>query len=305
MNTAIKKSQMIVEYHCLDLPYAPIRFHKRSELNKLIHSIEQNDQLVPVVVVPSVSERWILMDGYLRIKALQFVGKDTANAEVWECKPAEALLTLLTEYQSRTWEIFEESLLLRELQSQYHLSQQEIATRIGRDRSWISRRLALIDHLPEPIIKAILSGKLSPWVAQRVLVPVARATPMHAELLLSYFIKNEISTREAQLFYNHYQRSNRQQRFNMVNNPELFFKAQKLMEAEQKAKELRVGPEGTWHTQYKLAISALVQLAQTAPQILFPNQALAEREQYLNEFQQIKIQFTFLSNAIQGISNVK
>lgn len=305
MNTAIKKSQMIIEHHCLDLPYAPIRFHKRSALNKLIHSIELHDQLVPVVVVPSVPQQWILMDGYLRIKALQFVGKDTANAEVWECKPAEALLTLLTEYQSRTWEVFEESLLLRELQSQYHLSQQEIAARIGRDRSWINRRLALINHLPESVMKAILSGKLSLWVAQRILVPVARATPSHAELLLSYFIKSEISTREAQLFYNHYQRSNRQQRFNMVNNPELFFKAQKLIETEQKAKELRMGPEGTWHTQCKLAISALTQLTETASQILFPNQELAERDQYLNEFQQIKTQFTFLGNAIQGISNVK
>jgi ParB family chromosome partitioning protein len=301
---AIKKNLLTVEHHCLQLPYAAIRLHRREALQTLVVSIQQYGQLAPVVIVPK-EQQWILMDGYLRVRALKLAGKDTVHAEIWECEPAEALLTLLTGYQARPWEVFEEALLLRELKTQYGFSQENISERIGRDQSWISRRLSLIEYLSDPIVAAILKGKLSHWVAQRILAPMARAISEHADLLLHYLIKNPLSTREAQLFYNHYQKSNRQQRLNMVNNPELFFKAQKLIEIEQKAKELRTGPEGTWHVQYKLAISALVQLTQTASQILFPNQALAEREQYLNEFQQIKTQFTFLSNAIQGISNVK
>jgi len=303
MNTGIKKSQIIVEHHCLGLPYAPIRLHKRSDLNKLVASIAEHNQLVPIVIVPSAPQHWVLMDGYLRVKALQLVGKDTANAEVWECEPAEALLILLIEHQSRPWEVFEEALLLRELQIHYGLSQQNIATRIGRDRSWISRRLTLIDQLPDSILQAVLKGRLSPWIAQRILAPVARATQEHADRLLSYLLKVKTSTREVQYFYDHYQQANCQERLNMVNDPELFFKAHKLLEAEKKANHLRAGPEGKWKAHCSIIVSSLAQLTQLTAKIFYANQPLPERTELLKRLKQAQTALYALNCKVEGLTN--
>src|SRR5277367_5994078 len=149
MNNAIKKTLMTVEHHCLDLAYAPIRLQQQGTLNKLIHSIEQHGQLVPVVIVAKAHQQWVLIDGYLRLKALQRLGQDTIVAEIWDCDVLQALLALLTEHQSRPWEAIEEALLLKELQTQHCLSQRIIAKRVGRDKSWVGRRLSLIEHLPD------------------------------------------------------------------------------------------------------------------------------------------------------------
>jgi ParB family transcriptional regulator, chromosome partitioning protein len=301
MNT-IKKNLITVESHCLQLCYASIRFHTPAALQQLITSLEHYRQLVPVVIVPSKQpEQWVLIDGYLRAKALRFIGSDTLCAEIWECEPADALCVLFTEHQSRAWESIEEALLLRELHIQHGLSQPEISTRIGRDQSWISRRLSLLEYLSETVVRAIVEGRLSSWVAQRVLVPMARAKSEDAEFFLQYLLKNPLSSREAQLFYEYYQRSNRQQRIHMVNDPDLFFKAHRWKQAEKIADTVRAGPEGAWKHHCKSMTSAIEQLFQLIPQIL-PLRKISENGDFLVDcFQKSKTQFSLLDKTIQEV----
>ena len=122
-------------------------------LDRLAASIETHGQLMPVVVVPLPANQWVLMDGYLRLKALQRLGKDTVNVEVWACNPPQAILALLTGHQSRAWEAIEEALLLQELHTQHRLSQGTIANKIGRDKSWVCRRLSLLEQMPNQYSK--------------------------------------------------------------------------------------------------------------------------------------------------------
>lgn len=68
----------------------------------------------------------------------------------------------------------------------------------------------------------------------RILAPMARAIPEHAERLLTYSLKHSHSTREVHSFYDHYQKSTRQARAKMVEHPELFFKAERVLEARSK-----------------------------------------------------------------------
>jgi len=295
MKDPIKKTLMTVEHHCLDLAYAPIRLYQRGKLNNLTASIEQQGQLVPVIIVAK-DQQWVLIDGYLRLKALQRLGEDTIAAEVWECDLAQALLFLLAEHQSRVWEALEEAMLLRELQTQHGLAQGAIAASIGRDRSWVCRRLALIEHMPEFILQAILKGTLSLWAAQRVLAPVARATPEHAEKLLSYLIKNHHSTRELQSFYEHYKRTHHQERSRMINEPGLFFKAQKMLRIEKDTKYLKEGPEGQWQSSLNSITWHLKQLITLAPQVFIQQ----ECHQLLNAFYQAKTNFDLLTEALGG-----
>jgi len=50
----------------------------------------------------------------------------------------------------------------------------EIARRFDRSATWVSRRLALVELLPESIQHQVREGKIAAQVAMKFLVPVAR-----------------------------------------------------------------------------------------------------------------------------------
>ena len=58
------------DLHRLDLRFASLRLRQSQRVERLARSIEQNGQLVPVVAGGEQKERWVLIDGYLRIQAL-------------------------------------------------------------------------------------------------------------------------------------------------------------------------------------------------------------------------------------------
>ncbi len=99
---------------------------------------------------------------------------------MWHCTLTEALIMLFKNHSLRSPGVFEEALLLHELHTQHSLSQQALATRVGRDQSWISRRLSLVEYLPESILESLSKGSLSLWTGVRILAPMARAIPKHA-----------------------------------------------------------------------------------------------------------------------------
>jgi ParB-like chromosome segregation protein Spo0J len=212
------------------------------------------------------------MDGYLRVQAMKKLRYDIVKAEVWECSEADALLSLLLHQGQRTWEILEEAQALRELQTRYHLSQEQISMKIGRSQTWISHRLSLLSALPEEFIDAVSQGKISAWSTQRILVPIARAIPLHAEYLLKYLIYHPHSTRELSEFLEHYQKSNKTAREKMVMHPELFFKAQKSLLADRQAKRLKEGPEGQWCYQLAQMRNQIKHLGNLVPQLFYERQ---------------------------------
>ena len=264
---------MDLELSRIEMTLAHIRISAPLQLNKLVSSIDACGQLAPVIVVPAAeSNHFTLIDGYLRIQAIKKLRQDMVKAEIWECSEPEALLSLLANHGQRHWEMFEEAQALRELQTRYQLSHEQIAKQIGRSRSWISHRLALLDSLPDELMEMVMKGHVSAWSAQRILAPVARATPAHAEHLIKYLSLHAHSTRELSDFFKHYQKSNQSSRQNMVMQPELFFKAQQSIQAERKAKLLKAGPEGRWRLILANINSQLKHLETLVPQLFYDRQ---------------------------------
>lgn len=300
MDTIANKNVMVIEHHCLQMGYAHLRAHNPKVLEQLTISMEHHGQLVPVVVVSMKERQWMLIDGYQRVKALKRLGKDTVKAEVWHCTLIEALLMLLKSYSSRPTGIVEEALLLHELHTQHNLSQQDLATRIGHDQSWISRRLSLVEHLPDSVLEGLSKGSLSVWIGARILAPMARAIPEHAERLLAYLLKHSHSTREVHSFYEHYQKSTHQARAKMVDYPDLFFKAQSFLETEKQMVALKNGPEGKWRIQCHTLIAHLTELTFLAPSIFF-RQTQKDCRQPLEEFKRATDKFDELSKTIREL----
>ena len=76
----------------------------------------------PVLVVADAESRYVLVDGYRRVRALAALGR----------RP----------------EAIEEAWLLRALLTEHGLDLRTLATRTGRTVSWVSRRLGLVEALP-------------------------------------------------------------------------------------------------------------------------------------------------------------
>lgn len=300
MDTIANKNVCVIEHHCLQMGYEHLRVHHPKDIEKLTISLEFYGQLVPVVVVPE-KKQWILIDGYQRVKALKRLGKDTVEAEVWHCTLTEAFLMLLKSCFDRASGIFEEALLLHELYTQHNLSQQVLATRVGHDQSWVSRRLSLIDHLPDSVLKVLSKGTLSIWVGTRILAPMARAIPDHAERLLIYLLNHPHSTREMHSFYDHYQKSTRQARVRMVESPDLFFKAQKFLEIEKQAASLKEGPEGQWKAKCHALSTVLSELTLLAPSLFF-RQTREGSLKPLQDFNHARLTFDKLTTTLQELT---
>ena len=286
----------------LDLRYAHTRIRRLEALLPLMRSVEQWGQLRPVSVVPSDPPCHVLVDGYRRVEALRRCGKDLVLAEVWSCTEREALLALLMREQDRRWEALEEASLIRELHERHELSQESIARLLGKDKSWVCRRLSLLSALPEQVLESVRNGHLSPWAAGRVLAPLARANPEHATALSLILSEEHLSTRELEEFFRHYQKANRKQRQNMVLNPVLFLKALRAKEEDSRTYGLKEGPEGKWLKDMKGVAHILVRLTRTLPLVIYPGQGNLDRRVLLTAFEDTRSAFVSLEKHIQEVS---
>lgn len=275
-----------IEIAHLALRYAHTRVKR--PVSSLADSIKRFGQVVPVVTVKESDVCFVLIDGYLRVAALRGCGLDTVMAEIWPLKEEEALARSLMSSQERKWEPIEQALVIRELSVRHGLSQGEVARLMGRNQSWISRRLALLEALPEEVLELVQKRRLSTWSATRVLVPMARAIPEHAKALTETLLKEPISTRCLSDFFHHYQKANRTQREKMVREPWLFLKALHHREEEGKARLLKEGPEGRWLKDLKVAAHILRRLIKELHTVIYPGQQREERQRLLTAFEETK-----------------
>jgi ParB family chromosome partitioning protein len=296
------KNIMRLDLHALIPRFATLRLSDPQRLRNLARSIERNGQLAPVIAVADEKEdlHWVLIDGYRRREALQQVGEDLIWVDVWDHPVDEALLLCLARGPERAWEAIEEAALLQELASRYSL--REIAQRIGRDVSWVSRRLSLFKALPEDLLEGVRQGKLSVWAATRVLAPLARANPGHARTLLAGLEQHPLSTRELKRLYEQYQQSNRTQRARLVDNPGLFLQALQSRQEATDDSRLAEGPEGAWCKDLAVIGQILKRLLRQVPTLFTPQQEALDRQRLQQAFTRIKDPFQRLDQRIEEAS---
>jgi ParB family chromosome partitioning protein len=235
---------MELELHRLELRFAATRIVDAAAVQRLANSIQEYGQLVECVAAGEPEDaRLVLIDGYRRVAALSQLGRDTARAQCWSCPVGEALAQLLARSGSRPFTPIEEALLLRELIDAHGLTQRDAARQCARDVSWVQRRLMLLGALPEALLQAVRSARVSSWAATRVFAPLARANSDHANRLLASLDAHRLSTRELGTWFEHYQGAQREQRERMVEHPRLFIDSLNERERERDAQRLRDGPE--------------------------------------------------------------
>jgi len=175
-----------LEFHQLDLRYEKLRRRDPRRERQLVCSLTSLGQLLPIVVLrPDANGRYIVVDGYKRVRALRRIREDTVRATVWELDEAEALLLERAMRSGEPEGALEQGWLLRFLRDRFELSLEALSDRFGHSPSWVSRRLGLVTDLPEAVQEMVRAGKLSAHAAMRYLVPLARAKPEDCARLVS------------------------------------------------------------------------------------------------------------------------
>ncbi len=274
-----KEKQIIeVDLHLLDLRYGHTRIKNDKALANLERSIRQYGQIVPVLAVTSANT-FILIDGFLRFAALQRCGHDCLKVQILEEDEAGALFILLARNNDRQWEVIEQASIIQELHNRFSYSFEEIGKHLARDKSWVKRRLDLVDLLPEEIQQAVIAGKISTWSASNVLVPLSRVNEQDAIHLTNKLVTDPLSTRELATLYDHYKNSNRAVRDRIINAPALFAKTSKQQKLALDAKQVDEGPEGKWLKDITIVCHILKQLLNTAEYAFYPTQDGFHRNQ--------------------------
>src|SRR5216117_1893738 len=167
---------MQLEFHQLDRRWEHLRVRQPHRQRRLMASLAESGQQTPIVVVlsPDQRDRYLVIDGHKRIAALQQLGRDTVEATVWAMSAAEALLLDRSLRFSPQESALEQGWLLSEMEQRFGYSLEELGRRFDRSGSWVSRRLGLVELLPEAIQQQVREGKLAAQAAMKFLVPVAR-----------------------------------------------------------------------------------------------------------------------------------
>lgn len=172
--------------------YAAFRIANPRADAAMAKSMKKYGQLTPVVCA-KVEGGCELVDGFKRLRACRRLGKGTLKARVLYGTERVVKAAIIQLNHSSSISKLEEAMVLSSLHREDRLTQTEIAVLLGRHKSWVSRRISLIERLHEEIQQDVRLGLLHASTG-RDLSMLPRGNQKEAA---DAIIKHRLSTREA------------------------------------------------------------------------------------------------------------
>jgi ParB family transcriptional regulator, chromosome partitioning protein len=141
-------------------PYQPRTRFREESLAELAQSIQSTGIVQPLVVRP-LGSRFQLLAGERRWRAAQRSGLNRVPVVVREVTDEAALeITLVENIQREDLNPVEEARAFERFMNDFHLTQEEVATRTGKDRATVANAVRLL-RLEKPIMDLIEDGRVS------------------------------------------------------------------------------------------------------------------------------------------------
>ncbi len=153
----------------LEIPLDQIErnpFQTRSQLNEeqlaeLAASITANGVVQPVLVRPLASGRFQLIAGERRWRASTLAGKKTIPAILRQVSDEQAMeITIVENLQRADLNPMEQARAFERLSREFHMTQEQMAVRTGKDRATVANFLRLL-RLPSSVQARVEAGVLS------------------------------------------------------------------------------------------------------------------------------------------------
>ncbi|MBF0104681.1 MAG: ParB/RepB/Spo0J family partition protein [Deltaproteobacteria bacterium] len=174
----------------------PRKLFQKEQLNELAASIEEKGILQPLVVRSIGGGKYEVVAGERRYRASIQAGLTTVPVVVKETDDTGALeMALIENIQRENLNPIEESLAYKELLSKHQYTQDELATKLGKDRSSIANSLRLL-KLPDKIRDHLINSKISMGHARALLAIESKELQIQ---IADDIIKSCLSVREVEI----------------------------------------------------------------------------------------------------------
>ena len=177
-------------------PRQPRTHFNAEDLAELVHSVREFGVLQPVVVRKNTDGEYELIMGERRTRAAREAGLEKIPAIVRETADEDLLRDALLENLHRSeLNPLEEASAYQQLLEDFGITQEELATRIGRSRPQISNTIRLL-KLPVPVQQRVAAGVLTAGHARAIL---SLETPEAMQRLADKVVNEDLSVRATEV----------------------------------------------------------------------------------------------------------
>ncbi len=176
-------------------PYQPRTNFEPGALDELKNSILENGLIQPITV-RRVDKHFELISGERRLRASKELGLKDIPAYVIKVDTKEAMLalSLIENVQREDLNPIEIATTYRKLMVECSLSQEEIAVKVGKERSTVTNSMRLL-KLPNKIQQSLISGSISAGHARALLSVTDERTQL---AIFDRIIKEKLSVRNVE-----------------------------------------------------------------------------------------------------------
>lgn len=176
-------------------PRQPRTHFDPEDLAELVHSVREFGVLQPVVVRANEDGQYELIMGERRTRAAREAGLTSIPAVIRETADEHLLRDALLENLHRSeLNPLEEASAYQQLLEDFGITQEELASRIGRSRPQISNTIRLL-KLPMPVQQRVAAGVLTAGHARAIL---SLDTPEAMQRLADKIVNEDLSVRAAE-----------------------------------------------------------------------------------------------------------
>lgn len=178
----------------------PRKVFNRDSLDELSASIAQHGVLQPIIVKPLENGQYRIISGERRWRAARLAGITEIPALIKNDADEKLSLEigLIENLQREDLNIVEQARGYKTLMTDFSLTQEQIAQRMGKSRSSIANTLRILS-LPDSVLQMVTDGKLSAGHA-RALLPLFEQKPDKEYILkeAEKIAKNGLTVREVE-----------------------------------------------------------------------------------------------------------
>jgi ParB family chromosome partitioning protein len=173
----------------------PRKAFPEESLRELARSIEQKGVLQPILVEPSGEGEYLVVAGERRFRAARLAGLQQVPALVRSFSELEKTeIALIENLQREDLTAVEEALGYKTLMEKGKLTQEQVAARVGKNRSTVANSLRLL-KLPDEILQALDRGQISAGHGRAIL---SLPDPSDQQALFRQILQQDLSVREAE-----------------------------------------------------------------------------------------------------------
>lgn len=176
-------------------PHQPRQEFDESALRELADSIREHGIIQPIIVEDAGDGTYFIIAGERRTRAARLAGLAAVPVIIKKFSEERKLeVALIENIQRENLNPVEEAQAYHQLMTIGNLSQEEAATRVGKNRSTVANALRLL-KLPEDILSSLSSGQITPGHARAILSVL---NPADQRILFGRIVGNGLSVRDAE-----------------------------------------------------------------------------------------------------------